>query len=198
MLALATNAVLVGLGLWAVLALSINRVLSRPLVALTQAVTSLNMAADPSKYQNIHYPDKNELGVLVAALNSLWLRLLEAKESLEATVHSRTLELQATSQQLVLRAGQLERSAEQLRRILEDSPIAVRILTLDKKFVFANKRFYDLFNGGSTSSRAPTWSTSTKTKRTTSTWPAGSKPRAPPGRRACWSSSNPMVRPFGP
>nr|WP_315226150.1 response regulator [uncultured Albidiferax sp.] len=151
LLALATNAVLVGLGLWAVLALSINRVLSRPLVALTQAVTSLNMAADPSKYQNIHYPDKNELGVLVAALNSLWLRLLEAKESLEATVHSRTLELQATSQQLVLRAGQLERSAEQLRRILEDSPIAVRILTLDKKFVFANKRFYDLFNGGSTS-----------------------------------------------
>jgi PAS domain S-box-containing protein len=151
LLALATNAALVGLGLWVVLALSINRVLSRPLVALTQAVTSLNMAADPSKYQNIHYPDKNELGVLVAALNSLWLRLLEAKESLEATVDSRTLELQTTSQQLALRAGQLERSAEQLRRILEDSPLAVRILTLDKQFVFANKRFYDLFNGGSTS-----------------------------------------------
>ncbi|WP_367847095.1 response regulator [Rhodoferax sp. WC2427] len=149
LLALATNALLVGLGLWVVLALSINRVLSRPLVALTQAVTSLNMAADPSKYQNIPYPDKNELGVLVAALNSLWLRLLEAKESLEATVDNRTQELKATSQQLALRAGQLERSAEQLRRILEDSPIAVRILTLDKKFVFANKRFYDLFNGGS-------------------------------------------------
>ncbi|MDY0744147.1 response regulator [Paucibacter sp. R3-3] len=153
LIAMALNGLLVGTGLWVAVYLVVKRRLTRPLTGLAASIARLDMDGDADHHRPIDYPDRDELGLLVSTFNEVWGRLLQSKASLnqanqtlEATVASRTAELRATVQESGARAEALARREQELRHILENSPIAVRIVGwADKKMVFANARFHDMF-----------------------------------------------------
>jgi two-component system sensor histidine kinase/response regulator len=158
LLALALNGLLVGSGLWVAVYLVVNRQLTRPLTALSASIARLDLDGAAARPRPIDYPGHDELGLLVGTFNEVWGRLLQSKASLddanqtlEGAVARRTAELRAAIQESDARAQALAEREQQLRQILENSPIAVRIIDYaSKETLFANARFHDLFQPAGT------------------------------------------------
>ena len=163
LLSLLLNTLLVGGGICLMLYFALRRYLARPLLALAQSVLDLSQRHAGGDWQRIDYHAKDEIGVLVDALNDMSERvrlsqqaLDELNKSLESTVRERTQALQLATRQSELRAEKLQRGFAQLQFMLDNSPIAVRILTASEdpeaiQVLFANRSFYQLFELASTS-----------------------------------------------
>ncbi len=156
-LSMIINTLVVGAGLFLALYLAVQRYLEAPLLRVTQSIAA--MTGDPGSglARRIEYRGKDEIGLLVDALNTMNDEVGQSRQalddmnkSLEQAVRNRTAELMVATEQSDLRAQKLQRSTEQLQFMLDHSPIAVRILsnTLDPseaRLVFANRSFYDMF-----------------------------------------------------
>ena len=151
------NTLIVGSGMWLALYFGVRRYLARPLLGVTGAIARLSEAQVAGKHETIEYDQRDEIGLLVDALNRMNLKVVharnaldEANQSLEATVQKRTAELQAANAESERRAEQLLRSTRQLQFMLDHSPIAARIMTTperhgDLRVLFANQSFMQLF-----------------------------------------------------
>jgi signal transduction histidine kinase len=71
-------------GLWLIFHWVISLSLSRPLTELSNAVSKLGFGADEDESALIDYPHRDEIGMLVAALNDMRARLRERTAQLEA------------------------------------------------------------------------------------------------------------------
>ncbi len=155
------NTLVVGSGMWLALFLGIRRYLGRPLLQVTNAIARMSEAQASGMQESIAYAHRDELGLLVGALNQMNARVMhsrtaldQANKSLEAMVQARTAALAAATEESERRAEKLLRSTRQLQFMLDHSPIAARIMTIpartaDLKLLFANPSFMQLFRPAS-------------------------------------------------
>lgn len=87
------NSIIKTAGLWLIFYWAISWRLSQPLTDLAQSIANLKIDSDDLKPKLIDYPHKDEIGVLIAALNDMRLRLAVAHRELEQKVAERTVEL---------------------------------------------------------------------------------------------------------
>ena len=151
------NTLVVGIGMFVVLYFALMRYLARPLGQVTESIAHLSEQQARGHSAPIIYPRRDEIGLLVDALNIMNERVMQTRTALdemnkllEHTVRHRTAELLVATEQSEMRAQKLQRSTEQLQFMLDHSPIAVRILTThrspsESRLVFANRSFYALF-----------------------------------------------------
>ncbi|MBL8445283.1 MAG: response regulator [Zoogloeaceae bacterium] len=156
-LSLLANTLIVGGGMCIVLYLALTRYLARPLTRVTESIAAMTERQGAGAPMRISYDRRDEIGLLVDALNGMNERVVQSRRaldelnrSLEQTVQTRTAELQATTEQSEMRARELQRSTAQLQFMLDHSPIAVRIVTTPKdrsqiRLQFANRSFTRLF-----------------------------------------------------
>lgn len=156
-LSMLLNTLIVGGGMCIALYLSLRRFLAQPLMQVTQAISKMTEQQESDTPLRITYTRRDEIGLLVDALNLMNERVSQsraaldhANKSLELTVQARTAELRATTEQSHARAQQLQRSTAQLQFMLDHSPIAVRIMTIPRapeeiRLLFANQCFVELF-----------------------------------------------------
>ncbi|MBL8445315.1 MAG: response regulator [Zoogloeaceae bacterium] len=156
-LSMLLNTLIVGGGMCIALYLALRRFLAQPLMQVTQAISRMTEQQQSDTPLRIAYARRDEIGLLVDALNLMNERVMQsraaldlANRSLEMTVQARTAELRATTEQSQARAQQLQRSTAQLQFMLDHSPIAVRIMTIPRapeeiRLLFANRCFVELF-----------------------------------------------------
>jgi diguanylate cyclase (GGDEF)-like protein len=94
------NALLTALALWLVFKAVVERALSRPLSALTATVATIEENTRRGQPTAFRYAWRDELGVLVDALNDANRRWLASHLELESTVEARTRELKAANAKL--------------------------------------------------------------------------------------------------
>ncbi|MDR3409433.1 MAG: ATP-binding protein [Formivibrio sp.] len=70
-------------GLWLIFYWAITRRLSRPLTQLSNSISSLELKSDETDLVLLDYPHRDEIGMLVAALNDMRIRLLASHRELE-------------------------------------------------------------------------------------------------------------------
>ncbi|HRD35782.1 MAG TPA: ATP-binding protein [Rhodocyclaceae bacterium] len=160
-LSLLANTLIVGGGMCIVLYLALARHLARPLTRVTASIAAMTERQESGEPMRIAYAHRDEIGLLVDALNVMNERVVQSRaaldelnRSLEHTVQARTAELRATTEQSELRARELQRSTAQLQFMLDHSPIAVRIMTTPRdraqiRLQFANRGFASLFKPAS-------------------------------------------------
>ena len=85
--------------LWLLFFLVIRQTVSRPLARLTKMIAA---AGEDVAAQPLSYPDDDEIGILVDALNGMRTRLATSHRELEAKVEERTQELQTLAAELRL------------------------------------------------------------------------------------------------
>lgn len=95
------NSIVKTAGLWLIFYWAITWRLSRPLNELAEAVTNLDLKAEEDREPVLlKYPYRDEIGLLVASLNDMRVRLSASHRELERKVSERTHELAAANQKL--------------------------------------------------------------------------------------------------
>lgn len=96
-LVILVNSLIKTAGLWLIFYWAITWRLSRPLTELSNAVSNLNLKADEDEPVLLDYPHRDEIGMLVASLNDMRIRLSASHRELEQKVAERTRELEAVN-----------------------------------------------------------------------------------------------------
>jgi diguanylate cyclase (GGDEF)-like protein len=99
-LVILVNSMIKAAGLWLIFYWAITWRLSRPLQELSNAVDALNIKADEDDPVLLDYPYNDEIGMLVASLNDMRIRLSASHRELEQRVAERTQELEAANHRL--------------------------------------------------------------------------------------------------
>jgi len=94
------NSLVKAAGLWLIFYWAITWSLSRPLTELANSISSLSLKSDDDEPVLIDYPHRDEIGVLVASLNDMRIRLSASHRVLEQKVAERTQELEAANHRL--------------------------------------------------------------------------------------------------
>lgn len=131
------NSIVKTAGLWLIFVFVISRVLARPLNELSDVVSHIEFGATSNGDLAVDYPHEDELGRLIASMNTMRARLdiaqrelKEANRNLESTVAERT--------------QHLSEALDFNRKILTNSPIPMSVYAEDGQCILANQALADM------------------------------------------------------
>jgi len=131
------NSLVKTLGLWLIFYLVITRALSRPLTRMTEVISRLEFAAKSRESIALDYPHQDELGRLVAAMETMQSRLSQAHDQLAQAN-------QALEQTVTQRTRHLTEALAFNEAVLLNSPLPMGVYDATGQCVRANEAFAQL------------------------------------------------------
>lgn len=136
-LVILVNSIVKTAGLWLIFIFVISRVLARPLNQLSELVSRIEFGAASNDSIAIAYPHQDELGRLIASMNTMRVRLDNARRELKEA--NRNLESAVNE-----RTQHLSEALDFNRDILTNSPAPMSVYAEDGQCILANQALADM------------------------------------------------------